>query len=98
MEHIAQIQSLTAQQQSIFYNEFNNHKKSFGIAFCLCFFLGSFGAHKFYLDQAGKGVLYLLFCWTCIPGILAFINLFTMSGQIKKINQNIAADIINKLN
>ena len=98
MEHLHQIQSLTSQQQSIFYNEFNNNKKSFGIAFFLCLFLGGFGIHKFYLDQAGKGILYLLFCWTCIPGILAFISLFTMSGQIKKINQNIAANIISKLN
>lgn len=37
-------------------------------------FLESFGAHKFYLGQVGRGVLYLIFCWTLIPSILAFIE------------------------
>lgn len=29
------------------------------VAFCLCLFLGYFGAHKFYEGKAGMGVLYL---------------------------------------
>ncbi len=29
------------------------------VAFCLCFFLGFFGAHKFYEGKAGMGILYL---------------------------------------
>ncbi|ELS31093.1 MULTISPECIES: NINE protein [Pseudanabaena] len=40
----------------------------------LCFFLGAFGGHKFYLGQSGWGVLYLLFCWTGIPSIAAFVE------------------------
>lgn len=40
----------------------------------LAFFLGAFGGHKFYLDQSGKGVLYLLFCWTYIPGLIALVE------------------------
>ena len=40
----------------------------------LAFFLGGIGAHKFYLGQIGMGLLYLLFCWTFIPGIIAFIE------------------------
>lgn len=39
-----------------------------------CFFLGAFGAHKFYLGQTAWGVLYLLFFWTGIPSIAAFIE------------------------
>ena len=38
------------------------------------FFLGGFGIHKFYLGQVGMGILYLLFCWTFIPSIVAFIE------------------------
>lgn len=40
----------------------------------LAFFLGGFGVHKFYLGQVGRGILYLLFCWTAIPSIIAFIE------------------------
>ena len=40
----------------------------------LAFFLGGIGVHKFYLGQTGKGILYLLFCWTGIPAFIAFIE------------------------
>ncbi|EPJ1919894.1 TM2 domain-containing protein [Vibrio alginolyticus] len=40
----------------------------------LAFFLGGFGAHKFYLGKIGQGILYLVFCWTLIPAIIAFIE------------------------
>jgi TM2 domain-containing membrane protein YozV/ribosomal protein L40E len=40
----------------------------------LAFFLGGFGAHKFYLGQVGRGILYLLFFWTFIPAIIAFVE------------------------
>jgi len=29
------------------------------VSFCLCLFLGFFGAHKFYEGKAGTGILYL---------------------------------------
>ena len=40
----------------------------------LAFVLGGFGIHKFYLGQVGMGIVYLLFCWTFIPAIIAFIE------------------------
>jgi TM2 domain-containing membrane protein YozV len=30
--------------------------------------------HKFYLGQAGLGILYLVFFWTLIPAIVAFVE------------------------
>jgi TM2 domain-containing membrane protein YozV len=36
--------------------------------------LGGFGAHKFYLGLTGLGVLYLVFFWTFIPAIVAFVE------------------------
>ena len=44
------------------------------VAFLLAFFLGSFGAHKFYLGQKGMGFLYLVFFWTYIPGLISFFE------------------------
>lgn len=40
----------------------------------LAFFLGGLGAHKFYLGDTGLGILYILFCWTLIPGLIAFVE------------------------
>jgi len=40
----------------------------------LAFLLGWIGVHKFYLGQAGYGVLYILFSWTLIPLIASIIE------------------------
>lgn len=48
--------------------------KSKTVATLLAIFLGSFGAHRFYLRSYGWGVLYLLFCWTLIPGLIGFVE------------------------
>lgn len=50
----------------------------------LALILGSLGGHRFYLGQVGKGILYLVFCWTFIPGFIALIDaiiFFTMSDE-----------------
>lgn len=48
--------------------------KSKLVAALLAFFLGGFGIHKFYLGRIGWGIVYLLFFWTFIPAIIAFIE------------------------
>lgn len=40
----------------------------------LALFLGEFGLHKFYSGKKGLGILYLVFCWTFIPGLIGFIE------------------------
>ena len=45
-------------------------------AYCLlALFLGGVGGHKFYAGRVGAGICYLLFCWTTIPAIIAFVEL-----------------------
>ena len=36
--------------------------------------MGWAGIHKFYAGRIGAGIVYLLFCWTGIPAIIAFIE------------------------
>lgn len=36
--------------------------------------LGGIGVHKFYLNKVGLGVLYILFCWTFVPSVIALIE------------------------
>jgi TM2 domain-containing membrane protein YozV len=43
-------------------------------AILICFFGGYFGVHKFYLGNPVLGILYLVFFWTCIPGVIAFFE------------------------
>lgn len=44
------------------------------VAAVLAIFLGGLGIHKFYLGKKLLGVLYLLFCWTYVPGILGIVD------------------------
>ncbi|MFZ3590053.1 TM2 domain-containing protein [Bacillus sp. DJP31] len=48
--------------------------KSKIVAGILGILLGSLGAHKFYLGKIGMGLLYLIFSWTGIPGIIGLIE------------------------
>lgn len=46
--------------------------------------IGGLGSHQFYLGNIGKGILYLVFCWTYIPCIIGFIEgimLLTQSDE-----------------
>ena len=40
----------------------------------LTYFLGSIGIHKFYAGFKSKGIAYLAFAWTGVPGIIAFFT------------------------
>ena len=43
---------------------------------------GGLGLHKFYLGESGKGLLYILFCWTFIPAIVGVIEgIMLLSGS-----------------
>ena len=79
---------------------FEAQKKSAGLAFVLCWLLGNFGAHRFYLNKphaVTKLVIMLvsiplifLFCVGYI-GIIAMsiwtiVDLFSISGWVKEYN------------
>lgn len=58
-----------------------------GALLLLTFFFGSVGAHRFYLGNHLLGILYFLFFWTGIPGLIALIEFivfaFTSSETIE---------------
>jgi TM2 domain-containing membrane protein YozV len=78
--------------------------KSKGLAYLLWFFFGFVGAHKFYLEKIGMGVVYL--CTGGLLGIGWFIDLFTLGNQVdtynalhgSRNNQNVAQNIIVNVN
>ncbi len=44
----------------------------------LAFFLGGLGVHKFYLGRPVWGLLYLFFCWTFVPSLVAWIEMILL--------------------
>ena len=40
----------------------------------LAILLGGLGIHRFYLGETALGILDILFCWTGIPSLVAFID------------------------
>jgi len=48
--------------------------KSRIVAGVLALLVGGLGIHKFYLGNIGLGIVYLIFFWTFIPAIIAFIE------------------------
>ncbi len=49
-------------------------EKNKTVAVLLALLLGGIGAHKFYLGRPVMGVVYLIFFWTLIPGLVALIE------------------------
>lgn len=67
------------------------NEKEVNTAQILAFLLGGFGAHRFYLKQTGLGFLYLIFVWTFIPAFVAFVEIFLMTGYVKKYERELVA-------
>lgn len=47
----------------------------------LCLLLGGLGAHKFYAEKWIQGLLYVAFCWTYVPTIIALIDFLIAAFQ-----------------
>ena len=68
----------------------NNKKAVNKVIYCvLALLLGWIGAHKFYAGKVAAGILYLLFFWTCIPVIIAFIEFILALCKTEDSNGNI---------
>lgn len=57
-------------QPDVVYQE----SKSRAVAILLALFLGGFGIHRFYVGPISWGVAYLVFFWTGIPQLLAWLE------------------------
>jgi TM2 domain-containing membrane protein YozV len=79
--------------QAIFYQQYEAVRRDELIGVLLALFLGTFGAHHFYLRRTGLGILYLCFFWTGIPAIAGFIECFFMPLRVREFNAIQAAGI-----
>jgi TM2 domain-containing membrane protein YozV len=72
--------------QAIFYQQYEAVRRDELIGVLLALFLGTFGAHHFYLRRTGLGILYLCFFWTGIPALAGFIECFFMPLRVREFN------------
>ena len=88
---------LPANESNTFAYKFERRKKSVTTAVVITFFLGGFGIHRFWFNEIGIGFLYLLFCWTFIPSIVALIELFFMKKKVDDYNYELAQEILKEI-
>jgi TM2 domain-containing membrane protein YozV len=74
------------QQRAWFYAEYERARKDEVIGVLLAIFLGGLGIHHFYLRRDGLGILYLVFSWTGIPMVVAWVEAFFMPGRVRQYN------------
>ena len=74
------------QQRALFQAQMSAWQKDEVVGVLLALFLGTFGAHHFYLRRKGLGILYLVLFWTGIPAILGIIEAFFMPGRVRRFN------------
>ncbi len=63
-------------------------RKNVAVAAVLAFFGGSLGLHKFYLGEWKKGLVYLIFFWTGIPGAVSLIEAAKLLTENNDENSN----------
>jgi TM2 domain-containing membrane protein YozV len=83
--------NMTREQREVFYTQMSLVQKDEMLGVLLALFLGTFGAHRFYLHENGCGALYVLFFWTGIPTLISLVEAFFMPGRVRRFNAAYAA-------
>jgi hypothetical protein len=89
---------LSPEEQRAVKASYRTQAKSPTTAFLLCFFLGIFGAHRFYLGDVTGGVVRLVLSPLIIPGlILEIFELPRIDGEVAHQNLGVAEGIIARV-
>lgn len=87
---------------------FEAQKKSAGTALILCWIMGSFGAHRFYLERTGSATVMLIITLLSIPltfivigffglfiiAVWVLVDLFSVSRWAREYNSTLLARIL----
>jgi TM2 domain-containing membrane protein YozV len=85
------------EQKALYYAHMSAWQKDEVVGVLLALFLGTFGAHHFYLRRPGLGILYCCFFWTGIPTVVSFIECFFMPGRVRQYNLALATYFASNL-
>jgi len=97
MEELLLQKDMTDSQRMMFQSEMGKIRKNKTTAFLLTLFLGGVGAHQYYMGKVGLGVVYTIFCWTFVPGVVALIELFFIMRRVSDYNEQKAGEIAIKV-
>src|ERR1035437_5911944 len=89
------IHDLTEREILILRDEVEDRKKSVASTWILWFFLGIFGAHRFYLGRIGTGIGMLL----TLGGLWIWwiVDAFLMSGMLKTNRRKVEKDVLDEI-
>lgn len=87
--------------------EYDARKKGAGIAYVLWFFLGGFGAHRFYLERTGSAIAMLVITIVSallltvgigilgllVVGVWALVDAFLIPGIVREYNMRVMRSI-----
>jgi TM2 domain-containing membrane protein YozV len=93
MEEAAMASAAYPNPQAIFYEQYDSVRRDEIVGILLALFLGTFGAHHFYLRRTGLGILYCCLFWSGIPALLGVVECFFMPGRVRVFNAIQAAGI-----
>lgn len=89
--------SWSDEQRALYYANMSAWQKDEVVGVLLALFLGTFGAHHFYMRRPGLGILYCVFFWTGIPTVVSLIECFFMPGRVRQYNMALAAYFAGQL-
>lgn len=85
------------EQRAVYYANMSAWQKDEVVGVLLALFLGTFGAHHFYMRRPGLGILYCVFFWTGIPTVISLIECFFMPERVRQYNLALAAYFAGQL-
>lgn len=77
--------------------EYQENRKSLAVTYILWFFLGMFGAHRFYLEKMGTAVAMLILTLSLIGIVVSWVwwivDLFLNPSMVREINSEIIDEV-----
>lgn len=84
--------NLSDEDKLSFKTRYESQSKKGWIYYLFLVLLGRFGANRFYLNQIGMGILYLLTSGLFLIGLI--YDLFTGMSQVRSYNERLCARLI----
>jgi TM2 domain-containing membrane protein YozV len=99
--NIAQKSQLDARELLLLDQEVKNQGKNMVVAYLLWYFLGIFGAHRFYMKKKGSAVTQLILSLTLVgmiaTGIWWLIDAFLLHTWVKEHNREVEGQVLNEI-